>query len=360
MIDPKLARLVHTAESMYILYGSCLDPATGHYYGGGPAGYIYRIATRTSPLPEKSIVEQMWHRHNNYISALAWHDGVVISAAYDHNLVWTKADTGEKLREVVAHDGWVRDLVLVGNDRLATVGDDMLLKIWNRQTGKLIHTCAGHEKQTPEGYLNSLYAVAASADGQQLAAGDRTGIVTIWNAETGEKLARLAAPTFYTFDAQKRARAIGGIRALCFLPDGKLALGGIGQVSNVDGFVGPCRVEVWNWKEGKRSGVGTDKHQAIFNHLEYLPEEKLLIAAGGGDGGPILAFWDESLWQKPAPAGAPDVAPLFKAKPKSHIQHFVFDRTSQQLLAAGHNGLQVWAFTPAPPKAEGNKQDAKK
>src|SRR5262249_19558666 len=159
--------------------------------------------------------------------ALAWHDGVVISGGYDHKLIWTKAETGEKLREVTAHEGWVRDVVLVGEDRLATVGDDMLLKIWNRDTGELVHTCAGHDQQTPEGYLNALYAVAVSADGNTIAAADRTGIVTLWKTETGENLARLEAKIFYTFDAEKRARAIGGIRALCFLPDNKIALGGI-------------------------------------------------------------------------------------------------------------------------------------
>ena len=352
-LDVKLARLIQSAEAPGILYGSCLDPNTGNYYAGGTDGYIYRLPTRGEQLAEKGTAEKLWRHHDNYIAALAWHEGVVISAGYDHRLVWTKADSGEKLREITAHDGWLRDVVPVGNDRLATVADDMLVKIWNISSGELIHTCAGHEKQTPEGYLNSLYAVAASADGKQLAATDRTGVVTVWNCETGEKLTRLEAKTFYTFDAEKRARAIGGIRSLAFLPNNLLALGGIGQVSNVDGFVGPCRVEVWDWQAGKRIAVGTDKHQAIFNHLEYLPEEKLLIAAGGGDGGPLLAFWNETLWEQQAEA------PLFKAKPKNHIQHFVFDRQAQQLLAVGHGGFQVWSFTAAPIKNDGEVKDKK-
>ncbi|WP_254507769.1 WD40 repeat domain-containing protein [Anatilimnocola floriformis] len=352
-IDVKLARLVHTAEAPGILYGGCLDPATGHYYAGGADGYVYRVATRGEQLQEKGTAEKLWRHHDNYVAGLAWHDGVVISTGYDQRLVWTKADSGEKLREVAAHEGWVRKVILVGEDRLATASDDMLVKLWNRSDGKLLHNCAGHEKQTPEGYLNALYALAASADGQVIAAADRSGVVHVWHVATGEHLVQFEAKTFYTFDAEKRARAIGGIRSLAFLPNGLLALGGIGQVSNVDGFVGPCRVEVWDWQTGKRVAIGTDKHQAIFNHLEYLPEEKLLIAAGGGDGGPIIAFWNESLWKQAAEA------PLFKAKPKSHIQHFVFDRQAEQLLAAGHNGLQVWSFTPPPTKNDGEVKDKK-
>jgi WD40 repeat protein len=343
--DVKLARLIHTGETPGILYGGCLDPATGNYYGGGADGHVYRVVTRSDqPLPEKAPAEKLWRHHDNYIAALVWRDGVVISAGYDGKLVWTKADTGERLREVSAHDGWIRDLVLVGDDRLATVADDMLVKVWHAETGEAICSLAGHAPHTPEGYLSALYAVAASSDGKIVASADRIGVVQLWNLETKQSIARLEAPTFYTFDAEKRARAIGGIRAICFLPDRRLALGGIGLVSNVDGFVGPCRIEIWDWQVGKRLSVGTDKHQAIFNHLEYRPEESHLIAGGGGDGGPLLAFWN--------PEDTKTEAPIHKAKPKSHIQHFTFDPATRQLLAVGHNGFQVWAFTPAPPKEE--------
>lgn len=342
-LDVKLARLIHSGEAPGILYGSCLDPATGHYYGGGADGHVYRIVTRSDqPLPEKATAEKLWKHHDNYIAALIWHEGVVISAGYDGKLIWTKAESGEKVREVSAHDAWIRDLILVGNDRLATVADDMLVKVWNLQTGEMICSFAGHAPHTPEGYLNSLYAVAATADGKVVASADRVGIVNVWSLETKQSIARLEAPTFYTFDPEKRARAIGGIRSLCFLPENRLAIGGIGQISNVDGFVGPCRIEIWDWQTSKRLLVGTDKHQAIFNHLEYQAGESLLFAGGGGDGGPLLAFWN--------PGDLKTEAPLHRAKPKSHIQHFTFDAQSQQLLAVGHNGLQVWAFTPEPAK----------
>jgi WD40 repeat protein len=342
-LDVKLARLIHTGEAPGILYGGCLDPATGNYYGGGADGYVYRIGTRSEqPLPEKAPAEKLWRHHTNYVAGLVWHDGHVISAGYDGQLVWNKAESGELIREVSAHGAWIRDLILVGNNRLATVADDMLLKIWNLQTGEPICSLAGHASHTPEGYLNSLYAVATTGDGKVVASADRTGIVHVWDLETKQSLARLEAPTFYTFDAEKRARAIGGIRSLCFLPDNRLAIGGIGRVSNVDGFVGPCRLEIWDWHARKQLAVGTDKHQAILNHLEYVADQSLLIAAGGGDGGPLLAFWN--------PVDMKSEAPLHKAKPKSHVQHFAFDPATQQLLAVGHNGFQVWAFTPAPAK----------
>lgn len=354
MIDPKLARLIHTGEVPGILYGCCLDPATGHCYAGGADGHLYRLATRVAegekPLPEKAPAEKLWRHHDNYIAALAWHAGTIISAGYDGKLVWTQAASGEKTREVAAHQAWIRDLVLVGSDKVATAADDMLVKLWDLSTGDLIRTFDGHAKQTSEGYATALYAVAASADGKLMASADRIGVVCIWNADTGERLAELKAPTFYTFDAEKRARAIGGIRALAFSLDSKhVALAGIGQVTNVDGFVGPCRLEVWDWRAAKRLYLGTDKHQGILNHVEYLPDSQWVIGAGGGDGGPLLAFWDQAA-----------EAPIAKAKPKAHIQHFVYDAQARQLIAVGLGGIQVWAFTPVKDEKSKDKEGADK
>ncbi len=347
-LDVKLARLLHTAEVPGILYGSCFDPVAGNYFGGGADGFVYVLNVRPAePFAEKGKAEQKWRHHDNYIAALAWHDGLVVSGGYDRRIIWTRADCGEKLREVNAHDGWIRDVGLIPNQPLiASIGDDMLLKVWDSSTGELVHRCEKHALHTPEGFSNALYALAASIDGKFIATADRSGQVCVWDAATGRLQQQFRAEAFYTYDSEKRARSIGGIRALCFLPGGQLVLGGIGQVSNVDGFVGPCRVEIWNWQELKRIAIGTDKHQAIFNHFDYLPAEKLLIGGGGGDGGPLVAFWNENLWENKTEA------PLSKAKPKSHIQHFAFDAKDQQLLAVGHNGMQVWSFTAATKAAE--------
>ena len=66
-----------------------------------------------------------------------------------------------------------------------------------------------------------------------------------------------------------------------------------------------------------------------------------MIGGGGGDAGPFLGFWE--LATAPLPE-----APLHKAKPKSHIHHFVFDPAGPRLLAVGHGGFQIWDFTGQP------------
>lgn len=328
-IDPKLATLQHTAETPLLL-ASCYDAATGSYYGAGIDSAVYRLDTRA----EKPPAEKKWTHHDNYVSGLAWLDGTILSSGYDRRIVWTRADSGEKQREVTAHQGWIRDLILLpSGQQLATVGDDMLVKLWDAATGELIRSFAGHDQKSPEGFATAIYAVAASPDGQHLASGDRIGHVCLWETDSGKLLTRLKAPEFYTYDRRTRDRSIGGIRALTFLPDGRLAIGGLGPVSNVDGFVGPARFELWDWQAGKMLQRCQDKHHAILDHLAFLPEQNLMIGGGGGDAGPFLGFWDINA-----------EAPVHKAKPRNHMHHFAFDAAGQRILAAGFGGFQVWDF----------------
>jgi hypothetical protein len=130
----------------------------------------------------------------------------------------------------------------------------------------------------------------------------------------------------------KRARAIGGIRGLAFSPDGnRLAVSGIGAVTNVDGFVGPCRMELWDWRERKRIAVGQDKHQAILNQAAFYSQG--LIAVGGGDGGGAIVVWDGL-----------SATPQAVVKAKGHLQSFVTDAAGTRMYAVGHGGFQVWAL----------------
>jgi WD40 repeat protein len=281
----------------------------------------------------KPAAVKKWTAHDNYISALTLNATSLISSGFDRNLVWTELETGKRLRAVAAHDGWVRKLVATPDGkRLVTAGDDMRVKVWDAATGELLVSLSAHARQTPEGYLSALYTVAVSPDGKVAASGDRAGFIRVWDLASGKTLAEFRTVELYTFDAQKRARAIGGVRGLAFSADGaRLAVSGIGPVTNVDGFVGPCRLEVWDWKAAKRLAVGQDKHQAILNHVAFGPHMTWLVGAGGGDGGGALVFWDGSA------SSAPHVA-----KPKGHLHAFVLDAAGTSVYAVGHGGFQVW------------------
>jgi WD40 repeat protein len=329
IFDPKKAKLSVTCQVPGALFGLCQDPGANKLYGAGTDWAVHSVDLNA----DKPSARKEWTHHDNYVAALAWLDGVVISGGYDRRLVWTEASTGKKVRAIQAHEGWLRDLALFPDGkRLASVGDDMLVKVWEAETGKNLLTLEGHRKQTPQGYATALYTVAISPDGKVLASGDRIGEVCLWEVDTGKLRHRLSAPQFYTYDPVKRVRSIGGIRSLAFSPDGaELAIAGIGQVTNVDGFVGPCRVEVWDWRAGKRLFAGQDKHKAVLNHVAFHPSEPWLIAAGGGDSGGLLTFWDRK-----------STAPSHQVKVKGHLHRFLIDGSGTRLFAVGFDGFQIW------------------
>ena len=216
------AKLLAAYAAPEILFALCMDRRQGTLYGGGTSAAVHTAAVNS----QEKAAAVAWTNHRNYISGLAFvagaaFDDVVVSAGFDRQLVWTRACDGVPVRALVAHDAWIRDLALFPDgSRLATVGDDMRLKVWETATGRLIHVLEGHSRQTPQGYATSLYCVAVSPDGHYLASGDRIGEVCLWEAATGKLLQRLKTPEFYTYDAARRVRSIGGIRSVAFRPTG--------------------------------------------------------------------------------------------------------------------------------------------
>src|SRR5207249_3367251 len=68
----------------------------------------------------------------------------------------------------VYHVAWSPDGVL-----LASGSDDSLVRLWNPQTGRLLHTLSGHSDWVTQ--------VAWSPDGTRLASGSLDSTVRLWN-----------------------------------------------------------------------------------------------------------------------------------------------------------------------------------
>ena len=168
-----------------------------------------------------------------------------------------------------------------------SVADDMKCKLWNVESGAMIRELAGHEERTPTGFGSMLYCCAFSNDGAKLATGDRVGRVVIWNVADGARVSTLEVPSLYTWDGTQRIRSIGGIRSLAFSPDGtQIAVGGVGQIGNVDGLGGPSRVEIHNWSRRERVHEFQGNQQGLVNKLVW--HNDWLCAIGGGNNGFIF------------------------------------------------------------------------
>lgn len=274
----------------------------------------------TKPLSEA--------RHSSYVTGVVSAGGMLISGGYDRSLIWWHAETGQQIRRVeAAHDRWIRSLAVSPDGlRLATVADDMRTKIWDAVSGQCLLTLDGYEQQTPHGFPSMLYAVCFSADGQRLATGNKTGKVLIRDAHSGEIQQTIEVPVMYTWDPKARRHSIGGIRSLAFSGDGSLlAVGGMGQVGNIDHLEGKSRIEVFRLPGGERvHEIEDSKYKGLVERLQFSADSKWLLAAGGDNGG-FLSAWSMDTGKL-----------LAQEKVGNHVHAFemLSDRT---LVTVGHD-----------------------
>jgi WD40 repeat protein len=109
---------------------------------------------------------------------------------------WVRVDAAEptKAKDEIAlvhkfegHTGPVGAVDVSPDGRLAlSAGMDEVPRLWDLQTGKVLHGLRGHRTHTR--------AARFSPDGKLAATGDSAGVVLIWDVRTGKELHRLNAP----------------------------------------------------------------------------------------------------------------------------------------------------------------------
>ena len=273
------------------------------------------------------------YAHESYVTGVALAGTNLVSGSYDGKLTWFDTEGEEKVRTVAAHAKWIRNVTASPDGKLvASVADDMLCKVWDAASGKLLHTLKGHKEKTPHDFASMLYAVAFSPDGKHLATGDKVGHVVVWDAKTGKEVAAVEAPVMYTWDQRQRLHSIGGVRSLAFSPDGKsLAVGGMGKVGNIDHLEGKARVEVFDWKTGKRTAeFPGDKFVGLVNRLAWAPDGSWLLGAGGAGEG-FLLFYDPVTKKT-----------LRQEKVKTHVHDFAISAAADLITCVGHNRIVVY------------------
>lgn len=274
--------------------------------------------------------------HDSYVTSLAIAGGNAISGSYDGGLIWWDLANGKRVRTVSAHSKWIRDVAATRDGtRIASVADDMICSVWDASNGVKIHDLAGHELQTPHHFPSMLYACAFTPDGKFLATGDKVGHVVVWDVATGQSAATIEVPSLYTWDPTQRRHSIGGIRALAFSPDGsRLAVGGIGRVSNIDHLDGTPRAEVFDWRKGQRVQELTAAGlKGIVEQLIFLPDGNTLLGAGGHNDGFVLA------------ADLNSKTVTLQHKLPTHLNDAVLGDTPDTLFTAWHDKVVVMSLS---------------
>lgn len=325
----KLTRIKEVGSSD-ILFCVALQPGTERLYVGSSDFNVYAL-DMAAEQPQRE--EFAGEGHQSYVTGVALAGSHLVSGSYDGRLIWWDPAERKQVRTVEAHSLWIRRVISTPDGRtIVSVADDMLCKLWDAATGELIRTVTDHEKMTPHHYPSMLYAATISADGKLLATGDKVGHVAIWDLATGHQIAELDAPLLYTWDPKQRRHSIGGIRGLAFSPDSRLlAVGGIGQIGNIDHLGGPARVEVFDWRTGQRLlELEDEQRKGIIQQIAFHPGGKWFLTAGGDHNG-FLTVYDAQTGKM-----------LFQDAAPMHVHGFAFDRGFSRLYAVGHGKIAAW------------------
>lgn len=327
--DPAKLKIVKEHGCKEVLFSVARRPGTKELAVGASDGSVQLI-----DLAAEKIEPRRWEKHSSYVSGVAWAGETLVSGSWDCSLVWWDREKGEAIRTIEnAHAKWIRGVAASPDGKtIATIGDDMVCRLWDAASGEKKHSLRGHETLTPHHYPSMLYAVGFSRDGQFLATGDRVGRVNVWEVASGNRAGTFEAPVMYTWDPNQRRHSIGGLRSLAFSPDGnQIAVGGMGKVGNIDHLEGKARVEVFDWTAGKQTAeFPGDKFSGLVNRLAWAPDGSWLVGAGGAGEG-FLCFFDVKAKKT-----------LRQEKVMTHVHDFAISAAADQITCVGHNKIVTY------------------
>lgn len=231
--------------------------------------------------------------HDSWVRAIGTSpDGsVAYSGGYDGRLVWwpTEAAAPAPIRSIAAHDGWIRALcVRPDGSRIATCGNDLMVKVWDSDSGQLVAELPGHQSH--------VYNLAFSPAGDRLVSCDLRGHLRVWDTSSDGEVQFIAElpqlEALYKYDTTFRAD-IGGARCMAFSLDGKrVAIGGVTKVTNAFAGIGEATALVVDLEAQKVVQQYSPK-ESIHGTAWGIAEHPAGFWVGltGGGGGGWLYFW---------------------------------------------------------------------
>lgn len=321
-------QLLKRVERPDILLSIARDAQTNRIFCGSSDAKVYELDLEADQPQRRALAG-----HRSYVTGVVLAGENLITGSYDRQLIWWDREKDEPRRAVKAHDKWIRRVAASPDGKIvASVADDMICRLWNADSGQLIHELVGHKRTNPHQFPSMLYTCAFSPEGRFLATADKVGHVCVWDVEFGEEVLSLESPENYTWDPTQRRHTIGGVRSLAFSPDGKLlAVGGIGRIGNIDHLDGKALVQVYDWRRGERIfKLEHDQQKGLVEQLWFYPDGKWLLGAGGADKG-FMLFMDVASGKFVHDQAAP-----------MHIHAIEPNWQANTIYTVGHRSIVIW------------------
>ena len=109
---------------------------------------------------------------------------LAVSASADDTLNMWDLASGQLVRTLQGHIGWVNGVAVTADGRLAvSAAGDNTLMVWDLASGQPVRTLRGH--------THSVNGVAVTADGRLVVSASGDNTLKIWNLGTGQAIANL-------------------------------------------------------------------------------------------------------------------------------------------------------------------------
>lgn len=305
------------------LYAACLD------------GGVYSVDAQSGAT-------ELIGKHESFASGVSKIAGtsLLVSAGYDGVLQWHDLAERKTIRKINAHKFWSWQMAMSGDGKLVASATGQYLaggpkyepaaerepsvKVFDAHTGELKHQFS---------HVPPVQAVALSAEGEYVAAGNLMGEVRVWELKSGKKLAEWTSSSFTSWGTVKSHCYQGGIYGISFTPDARhVIVCGMGPMHDPMAGNGKQTWQKFAWRENPAVKVDEihsgDHGNGHPESLTFHPSGRYFVMAGRlAQGKWNAGFFD-----------AKSGAMIQSVDAKGRICKAVFSGDGRRLFLAGANG----------------------
>ena len=208
---------------------------------------------------------------------------VALNQAGD-TIYWVDTDTGKSHVKKFENrrDSHPRDVYALTHDKVAIAENSGILELWNSETGKKVSTLTGPAERLQADsiigpYSNRVISLAFSPDGTNLATGRLDRSVRLWDTSGNSEPILLQKQSLSGDLLRTHQELVGGPDVLLFSPDGKILACGAGQ-----------HVKLWDTTTGELITTFT-AHIGFIEYLAFSTDGSTLASASN-DG--TIKYWN--------------------------------------------------------------------